>query len=468
MTRLVVVSNRVAPVNEGQAAAGGLAVGVLSALRRSGGVWFGWSGEVAESDSQAPSVFRTGRLTYATIDLTQRDYEEYYNGYANSTLWPLFHYRVDLATFSRQSYAGYERVNTMFATRLKPLLGDDDLIWVHDYHLIPLGRELRRADVKNRIGFFLHIPWPAHEIMVTLPNHTQIVRAMCDYDVIGFHTDGDVRAFCDYIRFEAKGEVGHDGTVRAFGKTFRVAAFPIGIDVDAVQSQAEVSGRSRQATRLRDSLSERALYIGVDRLDYSKGLVNRFEAYERMLETYPDVRGQVTFLQIAPPTRAEVPQYIEIRQSLEQAAGHINGRFAEYDWVPLRYLNKGFSRKMLLGFLRNADAALVTPLRDGMNLVAKEYVAAQNPENPGVLIMSRFAGAAAELDSAVIINPYDTDGVADAMRMALDMPKQERIERWEDMIRALRAYDISVWRDRFVEALEGAQEGGTAARRRQA
>lgn len=455
MSRLVVVSNRVASINEGQAAAGGLAVGVLSALKRSGGVWFGWSGEVAESDPNEPSVFKTGRLTYATIDLSQRDYDEYYNGYANSTLWPLFHYRVDLATFSRQSYAGYERVNTMFGSRLRPLLQDDDRIWVHDYHLIPLARELRRAGIENRIGFFLHIPWPAYEILLTLPNHGEIVRAMCEYDLIGFQTPSDVRAFCDYIRYEVQGEVGPDGTVSAFGRVFKVEAFPIGIDVDAVQKQAEISGRSRQATRLRQSVSERSLFMGVDRLDYSKGMINRFEAYERMLEQYPDTRGQVTFLQIAPPSRTGVPQYVEIRQALEQSAGHINGRFAEYDWIPLRYLNKGFTRKTLLGFLRQADAALVTPLRDGMNLVAKEYVAAQDPEDPGVLILSRFAGAAAELSSGLIINPFDADGVAEAMRMALDMPKQERVERWEDMMRALRDYDINVWRARFEEALEG-------------
>ena len=454
MSRLVVVSNRVAPVNEGQAAAGGLAVGVLSALRSSGGIWFGWSGEVRETESSEPEMFRTGRLTYATIDLAQRDYDQYYAGYANSTLWPLFHYRVDLASFSRPAFAGYERVNAIFATKLLPLLEPDDRIWVHDYHLIPLARELRRAGVHNKIGFFLHIPWPAQEILVALPNHQQIVRAMCDYDLVGFQSPGDVRAFCDYVRFEAKGEAGDDGVVKVFGKTLKAGAFPIGIDVDAVQNQAEVSGRSRQAQRLRDSLSDRALFIGVDRLDYSKGLVNRFEAFERLLETYPDIRGQLTFLQIAPPSRADVPQYVEIRQTLEQAAGHINGRFAEYDWVPLRYLNKSFSRKMLLGFLRNADAALVTPLRDGMNLVAKEYVAAQDPKDPGVLVMSRFAGAAAELSSALIINPFDTEGVADAMRRALDMPQQERIARWQDMMAALRAYDIATWRDRFVEALE--------------
>ncbi|MEZ5670340.1 MAG: alpha,alpha-trehalose-phosphate synthase (UDP-forming) [Alphaproteobacteria bacterium] len=454
MSRLVVVSNRVAPVNEGQAAAGGLAVGVLSALRESGGIWFGWSGEVASTESAEPSVFQTGRLTYATVDLTQEDYDQYYAGYANGTLWPLCHYRVDLAQFSRRAYAGYERVNTLFAKRLRPLLRDDDRIWVHDYHLIPLGRELRQAGVEAPIGFFLHIPWPALEILLTLPNHAQIVRAMCDYDLVGLQTPGDVRAFCDYIRWEAKGEVGADGTVRAYGRTLRVAAFPIGIDVEAVQSQAEVSGRSRQAQRLRDSLADRSLFIGVDRLDYSKGLVNRFEAYERLLETYADIRGQLTFLQIAPPSRSDVPSYIEIRRTLEQAAGHINGRFAEYDWVPLRYLNKSFSRKMLLGFLRSANVALVTPLRDGMNLVAKEFVAAQDPEDPGVLVLSRFAGAAAELNSALIINPFDTDGVAEAMRRALDMPRQERIARWQDMMRALKDYDIAAWRDRFVAALE--------------
>jgi trehalose 6-phosphate synthase len=456
LSRLVVVSNRVAPVIEGKAAAGGLAVGVLAAFRKHGGLWFGWSGEVVDEEPGGPKVTRSGRLIYAVIDLTRRDYEEYYNGFANGTLWPLFHYRVDLATFSRQTAAGYERVNAMFAARLKPLLNPDDRIWVHDYHLIPLARELRRIGVANRIGFFLHIPWPMPEMLLALPGHRELVQAMCEYDVVGFHTQRDVRAFGDYIRHEAPGDVGTDGTVRAFDRTLRVDAFPIGIDVDAVQEQAEKSGRSRQATRLRQSLQDRSLFIGVDRLDYSKGLTARFDAYGRMLETYPDIRGKVTFLQIAPPSRVDVPQYIEIRHALEQSAGHINGRYAEYDWVPIRYLNTSFSRNMLLGFFRSANAALVTPLRDGMNLVAKEFVAAQNPQNPGVLILSRFAGAASELGAALLINPYDTDGLADTMHAALEMPRAERVERWQQMMAALKAYDITVWRDRFLAALEAA------------
>ncbi len=453
MSRLVVVSNRVAPVVEGKASAGGLAVGVLAALRQTGGMWFGWSGDLVSDDPGPVAVFETGQVTYATMDLAERDYDEYYNGFANSTLWPLFHYRIDLVNFSRRQYTTYQRVNTLFATRLRPLLKDDDLIWVHDYHLIPLGQELRRNGTENRIGFFLHTPWPALEVLLSLPAHGPLVRALCAYDVIGFHTERDLRSFHDYVRYEAGGQVREDGTISVYGRTLRAAAFPIGVDVENVASMAAVAAQSPQTRRLKETLHERALMVGVDRLDYSKGLVNRFEAFERLLESYPANRGHVILLQIAPPSRTEVQQYIEMRRELETAAGHINGRFADYDWVPIRYLNKGFNRKALVGFLRIADAALVTPLRDGMNLVAKEYVAAQDPENPGVLILSRFAGAAEEMDGALVINPYDTDTVAEAMQRALDMPLEERKERWQTDMDALRRNDISAWRERFMAAL---------------
>ncbi len=463
MSRLIVVSNRVAPIDEGKASTGGLAVAVLAALKKVGGIWFGWSGEVVGAPQAAPELFQSGKLTYATIDLSQRDYEEYYNGFANSTLWPLFHYRLDLTEFNRRTYAGYLRVNSLFATRLAPLLEPDDMVWVHDYHLIPFGEQLRQMGCGQRMGFFLHTPFPVPEILVSLPNHEAMIRSLCAYDVVGFQTETDRRAFVSYLVNESRAEVLEDGLIRAFGRLVRVEAFPISIETADIERQAATAGRSRQVARLRESLIDRDMIIGVDRLDYSKGLPQRLEAFHTLLETYAENRGRVTFMQIAPPTRSDVQEYIEIRRELESKAGHINGMFADFDWVPIRYLNKSFSRRSLLGFYRSSRIGLVTPLRDGMNLVAKEYVAAQDPENPGILVLSRFAGAAAELDAALIVNPYDVEGVAECLQRGLTMPLEERQERHRAMMAILHDNDINRWRNRFIDALTASPYGPAEA-----
>jgi len=454
LNRLIVVSNRIAAVGEGKSSVGGLAVGVLGALKKHGGIWFGWSGEVTARPASEPNVFTVGRLTYATIDLSPDDYEDYYNGFANRTLWPLFHYRIQLSDFSRRTLKAYNRVNALFAARLAPLIEDGDDIWVHDYHLIPLGAELRRAGVDQRIGFFLHTPFPAPEVLVTLPDHQSLVHSLSAYDLIGFQTESDLRAFLEYVVHEARGEIMPEGHVQLFGRKLITGVFPIGIDTEDLARQAQIAGKSRQSERLDRSLNDRDLIIGVDRLDYSKGLVERFQAFERFLEAYPTNRGQVALMQIAPPSRTEVPEYMEIRRSLEETAGHINGRFAEFDWVPIRYLNKSFNRRSLAGFFRTSRIGLVTPLRDGMNLVAKEYVASQNPEDPGVLVLSRFAGAARELHSALIVNPYDIDEVSEALERGLRMSMPERRERWDAMMKHLRKNDIEAWRHKFLAALE--------------
>ncbi len=453
MSRLVVVSNRVAVTSDAKTRAGGLAVALQDALRAHGGVWFGWSGKVVPQTTAEPTITKDGPITYATVDLSRKNSAEYYNGFANRTLWPLFHYRLDLAAFSKQTYAGYLRVNTMFAEKLLPLLKRGDLIWVHDYHLIPLGEELRKKNVTQPMGFFLHTPFPAMEIFTALPSHYALVGALCSYDVVGFQTENDLRAFLDYIIHEAGGGILGDHLVRAFGRTVRVEVFPIGIDTeDFVESAKQASG-SESTKRLRKRVGKRLWLIGVDRLDYSKGLVERFHSFERLLESRPQYRGKVTLMQIAPPSRSEVPEYREIRRNLETEAGHINGRFADFDWTPIHYLNKSFKRENLAGFFRVSRIGLVTPLRDGMNFVAKEYVAAQDSRNPGVLVLSRFAGAARELDAALLVNPFDYDAVADAMARGIEMPLEERRERWAAMMEKLRANTLSNWRDNFLKAL---------------
>ncbi|KAB0659868.1 alpha,alpha-trehalose-phosphate synthase (UDP-forming) [Burkholderia diffusa] len=456
MSRLIIVSNRVAPISEGEPAAGGLAIGVYDALKETGGMWFGWSGEVVASGAPQIRVEERGPVTFATVGLSRRDYDQYYRGFSNATLWPAFHYRADLIQYDRHEFEGYSRVNVWLAQQLVPLLQDDDVIWVHDYHLIPFARALRAAGVKNRIGFFLHIPFPAAQVLVNVPPHHELVESLCAFDLLGFQTEPDLRAFCDYIEFEAGGEVAREGrTVRvsAFGKTLRAAAYPIGVYPDEIASLAQ-AGENGKAARMAMSLRGRQLIMSVDRLDYSKGLVERFRAFEKLLEHQASIRNRVSFLQIAPSTRADLRAYQDIRLQLEAESGRINGRYAELDWAPILYIHRQYDRQVLAALYRLARVGFVTPLRDGMNLVAKEYVSAQNPDDPGVLVLSRFAGAARELTGALIVNPIDIDGMADALSQALTMPLAERRARYADMIAQLRENNVSVWRDNFLRDLQ--------------
>ncbi|HEY8534838.1 MAG TPA: alpha,alpha-trehalose-phosphate synthase (UDP-forming) [Vicinamibacterales bacterium] len=454
MSRLVVVSNRVSSPRERISRAGGLAVAIRDALRHYGGIWFGWSGDIVEEPTWKPHLQTVGRITFATVDLSAEDHRAYYLGYANSSLWPLFHYRLGLLEFQRADFNGYLRVNAHLAATLAKLLQPDDLIWVHDYHLIPLAAELRRLGVGNRIGFFLHTPFPTTEVLTALPGHEVIVESLCAYDLVGFQTANDVRALLDYISHEAGGRVTSDG-IEAFGHRTRVGAFPIGIDTSDFAALAEAAANAPDTQRLRDSLAGRQLIIGVDRLDYSKGLPNRFAAFQDLLTRWHEHHARVTFLQIAPHSRGEIAQYRSLRRELEAMAGRINGRFAEFDWVPIRYLNKPMSRQTLAGFYRVSRVGFVSPLRDGMNLVAKEYVAAQDPQDPGVLVLSRFAGAAHELTDAIIVNPFDPSGMADALHAALVMPLDERRDRWRRLMDVLRRNTIANWREDFLATLAG-------------
>jgi trehalose 6-phosphate synthase len=452
--RLVIVSNRVAMPKRNAAASGGLTVGILAALRDHGGVWFGWSGELADGIAGDPEITTRGNTDYATISLNEKDYEQYYNGYSNKVLWPVCHYLLDFIQYNAEDFDGYRRVNRLFAKKLAALLKPDDIIWVHDYHLIPLAAELRAAGIGNPIGFFLHVPFPSYEALRAVPGHEFLLRSMCAYDVLGFHTRGDLAAFQTCIREPVVGAEFLDRNRIKVGDRELIAdVFPIGVDVDEIQRLSSQAQDLRQVQNMVRSLAGRKLIIGVDRLDYSKGLTQRMMAYERLLEKYPNARRNFTLMQIAPPTRKGVRTYDEIQAELEQVSGRINGRFAETDWVPIRYLHKSVSRKPLMGFFRNASAGLVTPVRDGMNLVAKEYVAAQEPRNPGMLVLSSLAGAACELTDAIIVNPHDRDDVADGIATALDMPLNERRERNSAMMEILRRNDITAWRTRFVDAL---------------
>ncbi len=457
MSRLVIISNRVSvPTADNGGAQGGLAIALSAALRESSGIWFGWSGEETAQFSGHINFQRHNGVATATIDLEAQDIDEYYNGYANRTLWPLFHYRVDLAEFERGFAGGYQRVNARFADTVVPLIDADDLVWVNDYHLIPLGEKLRERGCLNRMGFFLHIPWPPMPLLLSLPSHRELVQSLFSYDVVGFQTQDSLEAFRDYARAQLGAEIGNDDSVMHEGRTIRVIACPIGIDAAAFRASAESEPAREICRRMRVSANGRTMMIGVDRLDYSKGLQERFLGYERFLAANPDKHGAVFLLQIAPPSRGEVQSYQEIRAQLDALSGRINGEFADAEWVPIRYVNKGHPREQLAGMFRAARIGLVTPLRDGMNLVAKEYVAAQDAEDPGVLILSRFAGAAEQLVDALLVNPHSPEDMADAIATALAMPLAERRARWRPMMDNIEREDVIWWRLRFTDALAAA------------
>lgn len=464
MSRLIVVSNRVAPTQEGKPAAGGLAIGVLDALKETGGVWFGWSGDVV-GEAAPPVIEHRGNVTYATVGLSKRDYDQYYRGFSNATLWPTFHYRNDLSRFDREEYAGYMRVNANLAKQLKPLLESDDIIWVHDYHLLPFAQECRAIGIKNPIGFFLHIPFPVPEVMRTVPPHAELIKAMCSYDVVGFQTDADKQSFVDYVERGNLGHASEDGMLQAYGRMLKVGAYPIGIYPDAIAKAAEQFSNRKPVKSLRDSLRGRKLIMSVDRLDYSKGLAERFQAFERLLLHAPGWHGRVSMVQIAPPTRSDVQTYQRIRQNLEGEAGRINGRFAQLDWTPIQYLNRKYDRNLLMALFRLSQVGYVTPLRDGMNLVAKEYVASQDPADPGALVLSQFAGAADQMPGALVVNPFDLSQMSEALERALSMPLAERQARHTDMMAPLRKNDLSVWRDSFLADLRHVAQAASATKK---
>jgi len=445
MGRLIVVSNRVGPLKD-TGRAGGLAVALVDALTQPGGLWFGWSGDVSDEGTFSTlKKTRSRSVQMVQLDMTQEDYDGFYAGYANRTLWPVLHYRLDLADFNRQFERAYRYVNERFAARLGPLIEPDDVIWVHDYHFLTFAGDLRGMNVQNPLAFFLHIPFPAPEILAALPNAKSICRAMLAYDLLGFQTKRDAHNFRRFAVEEAGAADLGNGQLEISGRVVTARAYPIGIDADAFSKMAMSPDARRHMARLEKLMGGRQQIIGVDRIDYSKGLPERFRAYERLLEDYPENRGRLSLMQIAPPSRSELDAYIDIRRELELLAGHVNGRFADLDWTPVRFLTKSFPRRALAGIYRASRVGLVTPLRDGMNLVAKEYIAAQRAEDPGVLVLSRFAGAAEQMPEAVIVNPHSAEEVAAGIQAAITMPMSERRDRWQAMFDRMITHDAIAW-----------------------
>lgn len=456
-SRLVVVSNRVANLRS-SSQTGGLAVALADAVKQRGGVWFGWNGDNDGVTGGDVAVERIGRVLRIAAPLSPVDIDDYYLGYANRVLWPLFHYRLDLVDYRPRFSDSYWRVNEAFARQLLPFLEPDDLIWIHDYHLIPLAGFLRRMGCRQRIGFFLHIPFPPADLLTASPHHAELVTALLEHDVVGFQTRTDANNLKLYVVEQSLAVQTSENRFRLGDRTVVIDRFPIGIDAAAFAAAARQVDDEVEIDLMRRRVLGRQQIIGVDRLDYSKGLPERFKAFGRLLSQHPELSKSVSFLQVASPTRQAVDAYGDIRVELETLAGSINGRFADINWTPLRYIHRAVPRRKLAPLFRGSQVGFVTPLRDGMNLVAKEYVAAQDAENPGVLVLSQFAGAAEEMTQALIVNPYDVDDMARQLYVALTMPLKERQERHRALLDNVTGQDAQAWLETFLIALEAAQQ----------
>lgn len=446
MARLVCISNRL-PMGENPS--GGLVVALHDALSESGGLWIGHSGDQVAAPKSTLDHHGGAAFDRASFDLSPDEHLNYYLGYCNSVIWPNFHGRADLMEINPDYLSSYRAVNTRIAAMIAPELRDDDIIWIQDYHLMPLAAALRDLGITSRIGFFLHIPFPAPADAAALPNAPELLDWLAQFDLIGFQAERDVTNFTDTGHAIGKVEALDGGHIRLQGRVTRVAACPIGIDADQFADLARAAPNRNQLR----TLTGADLMIGVDRLDYSKGIPHRFRGFEKALELHEDLHEQLCLLQIAPPTRQEVAAYQDIREETEHLAGRINGRFATLNWTPIRYIHRPIPRAVLAGLYRQSAIGLVTPLADGMNLVAKEYVAAQDTADPGVLILSRFAGAAEQMDQALLVNPHDSYEMAEAITQALRMPLAERQARHAALWAGVASHDVHWWSQNYLSQL---------------
>ncbi len=464
MDRLVVVSNRVPMPTQGTQA-GGLAVALDGLMEKRGGLWFGWSGDVApDAETRQPAVKHHAGVDYVTVDLTQDEHDRYYGHFANGVLWPLLHTMQQLMEYDREDARAYREVNTRLARTLAPMLHPSDVVWVHDYQMLPMPAALRAEGVRNPIGFFLHIPFPSLDVLSVAPDMPLMVRDMLGADLIGFQTENDLTNFVNAAEAltgsaRANGNMLHvpgpgPGSGAGGGRRVRLGVFPVEIEPRGFARMAAEMERSAASDSLcRSLLPGQALMLAAERLDPTKGLLQRVGGLRTLLEKRPCWRRRVTLLQIAASSRKDVTSYRNLRASLERDAGALNAEYSDPDWAPLRLMSRAVDRSVIAGYMRHARVGLVTPLRDGMNLVAKEYVAAQDPANPGVLVLSQFAGAAQQLDAALLVNPYDPDALADAMEAALTMSLGERQERWQTLWGAIENRSPEAWGRAFLTAL---------------
>ncbi len=464
--RLVVVSNRLPVVLtkhdaewDVEPGSGGLVTALAPVLRNRGGLWIGWPGTADDEgleEALASSMEGTG-YSLVPVPLTADEVDRYYRGFSNEIIWPLFHDLQSLCKFDPSYWEAYEQVNRKFAGVIAENTSPSDFIWVHDYHLMHVASDLRAMDSAAELGFFLHIPFPSPDIFVKLPWRFEILRALLDFDLLGFQTMRDRRNFIQCLRTL----VGHTELcgrgqvceVEAAARKLRVGAFPISIDVRSLEEEAKSREVAESAWHIHENLPDRQLILGVDRLDYTKGIPNRLRAFRHLLEHHPEHRNNVSLVQVVVPSRRGIMGYEDLKIEIDQLVGEINGQFTGYSgWVPIHYIYRSLSRYDLLGYYRTAEIALITPLKDGMNLVAKEYCACSLEEN-GVLILSEFAGAAAEFQRwALLVNPYDIVGVSDLIHAALKMEPGERQRRMHGMRQTIRKRDIFRWVDSFLNA----------------
>lgn len=465
----MIVSNRIPEVSLRRAgsdgrkprytrgSAGGLVTAIYPALRERGGIWFGWSGKtIGHKHSDVPKSVLVDNIDFLTLDLTESEVENYYSGFSNRTLWPLMHSFPTKVRMRDEEFKSYIRVNRKFAQSLFSYLQPDDVIWVQDYHLISLGANLRRLGWNGPIGFFLHTPFPPSEIFWILPWAGRLISDFMAYDLVGFHTDKFRQNFESSVLADFDGNY-EDHCFTRGSERLRTGAYPIGIDPASFKKWAVSPRAVRQVNKFKKMLGDRALILGVDRLDYTKGIVERLKAFERMLDKFPSWKRRVSMIQISSPSRTRISEYINQKRQVEMLVGEINGRLADADWLPVTYLYRAFDQETLTGFYRAADICLVFPLRDGMNLVAKEYVASQT-ENPGVLVLSRFCGAAEDLKEALIVNPYDIDGSGRTLKLALEMSLDERKSRWISLMERVERNTARAWRDHFLEDLSSGRQ----------
>jgi len=464
--RLVIVSNRLPIVlKKGDAggwqvqpSSGGLVTALAPVLRDKGGLWIGWPGTLEDVDLEEP-LARGGKDTgYALISVmpTGEEVDKYYFGFSNEIMWPLFHDLQSRCNFDPAYWHAYQGVNRKFAEVIAENAKTNDFIWVHDYHLMLVAKELRGVGVESKLGFFLHIPFPPLDMFIKLPWRSEILRGLLEYDLVGFQTLRDrnnfvhcVETLIRHLHIDARKKV---STFTTPQREVRVGAFPISIDFKEFAQQAAHGPVVTRAKELREAVPGRQVILGIDRLDYSKGIPERLRAFGNALEQFDDLRGDVSLVQIVVPSREDIPEYLGLKAEIEGLVSEINGRFTQSGWIPIQYMFRSLERNELLAYYRAGDIALVTPLKDGMNLIAKEYCAA-NIDNNGVLILSEFAGAATQLRrNALLVNPYDIEGMADAIYRAYNMDTDERQLRMRRLRQSIGKRDIYWWVESFLEA----------------
>lgn len=456
MSRIIVVSFRIA--QHQHIATGGLAVAIECMLnaQQQEGIWLGWSGEQSSKICSALHSEQREHYSTMTFSLTPEQYQEFYCGYANNCLWPAFHQRSDLMHFQSQHYQQYLAINNQIAHYLQTIARPDDLIWVQDYHLIPLAHFCRELGLKQAIGFFLHTPFPSPEILKTIPRHEQWLPYLLDYDVVGVQSKPDFLNMSQGFE-QVLGLSPNQNKIWHANRKTHIQPYPISIAPDLIQTMATMPTPVGAHYTEYPITGEGQLIVSADRLDYSKGLPKRFECFNTLLEHYPTLKESVSYLQIAPSTREGIHSYQQQQNELESLAGQINGKHGTFNWVPLLYLNRAIAPVILMGLFRKSHVGFIAPLRDGMNLVAKEYIAAQDPADPGVLVLSSFTGAASELqEGALLVNPYDAEATAQALYQALTMPLAERKARHSALQAHLSEFDLAHWCCRFLEDLKAA------------